>query len=114
MIYYKNGAKLMRPVSSREEYVGLRNKPANVEYTAAARLGNPEAKRRMLQFNYSCLPADGGKLKGTKIVSNSVGMDIDLKPTPDPSLGREVRPTPAPSLGRGDLAASSLGVVNVE
>ena len=87
-IYYKNGAKLMRPVSSREEYVGLRNKPANVEYTAAARLGNPEAKRRMLQFNYSCLPADENKLKGATTPSNSVGMDIDLRPTPNPSLGR--------------------------
>ena len=102
LVYYKNGAKLMRPITNREEYIALRNKPANVEYTAAARLGNPEAKRRMLQFNYSCLPADGGKLKGTKIVSNSVGMDIDLKPTPNPSLGREVRPTPDPSLGRGE------------
>ena len=78
LIYYKNGAKLMRPVSSREEYVGLRNKPANVEYTAAARLGNPEAKRRMLQFNYSCLPTAENKLKGATTPSNSVGMDIDF------------------------------------
>ena len=102
LVYYKNGAKLMRPITNREEYIALRNKPANVEYTAAARLGNPEAKRRMLQFNYSCLPGADGKLKGTKTVSNSVGMDIDLKPTPNPSLGREVRPTPDPSLGRGE------------
>ena len=74
---------MMRPITNREEYNALRNKPANVEYTAAARMGNPEAKRRMLQFNYSCLPTDG-KLKGTKIVSNSVGMDIDLAPSNSP------------------------------
>lgn len=69
---------MMRPVSNREEYVGLRNKPANVEHTKLARMGNPEAKRKMLQFCYSCLPAEGGKLKGSKTPSNSVGMDIDF------------------------------------
>lgn len=78
LIFYKNGAKMMRPVSNREEYVGLRNKPANVEHTKLARMGNPEAKRKMLQFCYSCLPAEGGKLKGSKTPSNSVGMDIDF------------------------------------
>ena len=78
LVYYKNGAKMMRPITTREEYITLRNKPSNIDYTAAARMGNPEAKRRMLQFNYSCLPADGGKLKGAKTVSNSVGMDIDF------------------------------------
>ena len=45
LIYYKNGAKMMRPISNREEYVGLRNKPANVDYTKQARLGNLEAIR---------------------------------------------------------------------
>ena len=69
---------MMRAITSREEYIELRNKPSNVEYTSAARLGNPEAKRRMIQFNYSCLPAEGGKLKGAKTISNSVGMDIDF------------------------------------
>ena len=78
LVYYKNGSKLMRPITTREEYIALRNKPSNVDYIAAARMGNPEAKCRMLQFNYSCLPADGGKLKGAKTVSNSVGMDIDF------------------------------------
>ena len=84
LVYYKNGAKMMRPITNRDEYIALRNKPSNVDYTAAARMGNPEAKRRMLQFNYSCLPGADGKLKGTKIVSNSVGMDIDLAPSNSP------------------------------
>ena len=69
---------MMRPISNREEYVGLRNNPANVENTKLARMGNPEAKRKMLQFCYSCMPAEGGKLKGSKTPSNSVGMDIDF------------------------------------
>ena len=78
LVYYKNGAKMMRPITNREEYIALRNKPSNVDYTNAARMGNPEAKRRMLQFCYSCLPGADGKLKGAKTASNSVGMDIDF------------------------------------
>ena len=32
-------------------------------------------------MNYSCLPAEGGLLKGAKRCSNSVGMDLDFDPT---------------------------------
>ncbi|MDO4197218.1 MAG: hypothetical protein Q4D33_13850, partial [Prevotellaceae bacterium] len=34
-------------------------------------------KRRLLQFNYSCIPFDNGRLKGCSLMSSSVGMDID-------------------------------------
>ena len=35
------------------------------------------AKRKLVQFNYSCLPTKDGCLKGAKRLSKSVGMDID-------------------------------------
>ena len=35
------------------------------------------AKRKLVQFNYSCLPTEDGCLKGAKRLSKSVGMDID-------------------------------------
>ena len=35
------------------------------------------AKRKLVQFNYSCLPTEGGWLKGATRLSKSVGMDID-------------------------------------
>ena len=35
------------------------------------------AKRKLVQFNYSCLPTEDGGLKGAKRLSKSVGMDID-------------------------------------
>src|SRR5574344_2923623 len=68
----------MRPINTFKEYAAIRNSAKNRRNTKAAREGNDEAKRKMVQFCYSCLPNDAGTLKGTKIVSNSVGMDIDF------------------------------------
>ncbi|MGM9702205.1 MAG: hypothetical protein ACI3YZ_01425, partial [Prevotella sp.] len=72
----------------REEYLRLRNSGKQIANVREARNGNKKAKEDLVQMNYSCLPAEGGFLKGAKEQSNSVGMDIDLRPTPDPSLGR--------------------------
>ena len=75
IIYYKDGAKMMRPVRNREEYVALRDSEQN----------RRAEKRHMVQMNYSCLPnaVEGmpegcGYLKGATQMSNTVGMDIDL------------------------------------
>ncbi|MGM9698724.1 MAG: hypothetical protein ACI3Y0_08775 [Prevotella sp.] len=106
-IKFSKGRKTMHLVKSREEYLRLRDGGNQIANVSKARNGNEEAKRKLVQMNYSCLPAPGGFLKGAKRESNSVGMDIDLKPTPNHSLGRgeEVKPTPDPSLGRGEEAA---------
>ena len=77
-VTYKNNKKYMRPVNSFAEFAKIRNTRENRRYTKAAREGNPEAKRRMVQMCYSCLPNDDGSLRGTKRVSNSVGMDVDF------------------------------------
>ena len=77
-IYYDGGAKKMRPINNFKEYAAIRNSTKNRRNTKLAREGNDEAKRHMVQFCYSCLPNDDGTLKGSKRVSNSVGMDIDF------------------------------------
>ena len=77
-IYYDGGAKKMRPINNFKEYAAIRNSTKNRRNTKLAREGNDEAKRKMVQFCYSCLPNDDGTLKGSKRVSNSVGMDIDF------------------------------------
>ena len=77
-IYYDGGAKKMRPINNFEEYAAIRNSAKNRRNTKLAREGNDEAKRKMVQFCYSCLPNDDGTLKGSKLMSNSVGMDIDF------------------------------------
>ena len=76
-IIYQNGAKMMRPVQSRAEYLALRNTPKQKATLDAVRIGNEDGKRHLVQMNYSCLPNDDGTLKGTTRMSATVGMDID-------------------------------------
>lgn len=96
VIYYEKGAKMMRPVLTREEYLSIRNSETN----------RHADKKHMVQMNYSCLPVgthaedakgasqriissnklfakenEGSKvglLKGATQPSNSVGMDVDF------------------------------------
>lgn len=79
LIYYQNGAKYMRPVSSEEELRQLRSSERQQQLVAQARGGSQEAKRKLLQFNYSCLPNEDGSLKSSTRLSGSVGMDIDIQ-----------------------------------
>ena len=77
-IYKGNGgAKMMRPVHTREEYLALRNGGFQQENVARIRQGDEALKSSLVQMNYSCLPNDDGTLKGSKTMSTTVGMDID-------------------------------------
>ena len=80
MIYYKDGAKMMRPVHSREEYLALRNGGEQQQLVQRIRGGEDGLKASLVQMNYSCLPNDDGTLKGSKRMSTTVGMDIDHIP----------------------------------
>jgi len=82
MIYYKDGAKMMRPIHTREEYLQLRNSGEQQQLVARIRNGEEGLKHKLLQMNYSCLPNDDGSLKGSTRMSTTVGMDIDHL-TPD-------------------------------
>ena len=77
-IYKGNGgAKMMRPVLTREEYLRLRNGGFQRENVARIRQGDEALKTSLVQMNYSCLPNEDGTLKGSKRMSSTVGMDID-------------------------------------
>lgn len=81
LITYQDGHKVARPVTSREEYLALRDSEAQIQNLAKARRGNDAAKRRLVQMNYSCMPNADGTLKGAKQMTTTVGMDVDgLKP----------------------------------
>ena len=81
IIYYKDGAKMMRPVLTREEYLALRGSSKQKAILKAIRKGDVSKKYKLEQMNYSCLPNEDGTLKGSKRMSTSVGMDIDhIKP----------------------------------
>ena len=78
LIFVQGGKKLARPVTSREEYLALRGSGAQQANLRLARAGNDAAKRRLVQFNYSCVSDENGALKGCKTPSATVGMDLDL------------------------------------
>ena len=77
VIYYKDGAKMMRPILTRESYMMLRGSKKQKATLAAVREGDEGQKTKLLQMNYSCLPNEDGTLKGSTRMSKSVGMDID-------------------------------------
>ena len=77
LITYKGGAKVMRPILTREEYLALRGTNKQKAILNAVRKGDEQMKHRLLQMNYSCLPNLDSSLKGSTRMSTSVGMDID-------------------------------------
>ena len=82
LIYYQQGHKMMEAVETEEAYRRYRDSQAQQRWVETIRHPKPEtdvsaAKRKLVQFNYSCLPTEDGCLKGAKRLSKSVGMDID-------------------------------------
>ena len=79
-IYKGNGgAKFMRPIHNREEYLNSRNTDRQRQTLKTIREQDATQKNQLVQMNYSCLPNPDGSLKGSKTASGSVGMDIDFK-----------------------------------
>ena len=67
----------MRPILTREEYLTLRNGGEQASLVSRIRNGEEKLKNQLVEMNYSCLPNEDGSLKGSKTMSNTVGMDID-------------------------------------
>ena len=85
VINYQDGAKMMRPVLTREEYLALRGTEKQKAILKTVREGDERQKHRLIQMNYSCLPNEDSSLKGSTTMSTSVGMDIDFKAPEDMS-----------------------------
>ena len=80
VIYYQQGHKMMKAVETEEAY--RRDSQTQVRNLTLIRHPQEDtdvaaAKRKLVQFNYSCLPTEDGCLKGATRLSKSVGMDID-------------------------------------
>lgn len=99
VIYYEGGAKKMRPILTEEEYRQLRDSEHNKKAD----------KKHMVQMNYSCLPNEGGKLRGSKRISKSVGMDIDFCPD-DADYEKKMADVPALILSK----KKDLGLLMLE
>ena len=72
-----DGGSVMLPITSRKQYLKLRDSATQKRTVKAVRENEADVKSDLIQMNYSCLPNPDGTLKGTKTKSNSVGMDID-------------------------------------
>ena len=82
VIYYQQGHKMMKAVETEEAYRRYRDSQTQVRNLRLIRHPQEDtdvaaAKRKLVQFNYSCLPTEDGCLKGATRLSKSVGMDID-------------------------------------
>ena len=82
VIYYQQGHKMMKAVETEEAYRRYRDSQTQVRNLTLIRHPQEDtdvaaAKRKLMQFNYSCLPTEDGCLKGATRLSKSVGMDID-------------------------------------
>lgn len=99
VIYYEGGAKKMRPILTEEEYRQLRDSEHNKKAD----------KKHMIQMNYSCLPNEDGKLRGSKRISKSVGMDIDFCPD-DADYEKKMEVVPALILSK----KKDLGLLMLE
>ena len=75
----EGGAKFMRPIHTREEYLSRRNTAEQRLTLKAARQEDERRKNDLIQMNYSCLPNEDGSLKGSTQMTTTVGMDIDYK-----------------------------------
>ena len=76
LIKVEKGHKVARSITSEEEYKRLRNSSYQLANLRLARSGNSEAKRRLIQFNYSGYYPNG-LVKGNKLPSQAFGFDVD-------------------------------------
>ena len=118
-IQYVQGAKMMRPVQSKEEYLKLRDSYRQKWLVSEIRKGKKDGskskeeidkmKRQLIQFNYSCIPGEDGHLKGVKTPSMSFGMDIDFDPE-DPDYEKKMAEVPRVVMEKKD----ELGLLMME
>ena len=73
-----SGHKVARRVNNREEYFQLRNTEANRRNFLAARSGDQQAKKQLVQFNYNDTLPDG-VLKGCRHSASTLPHDIDCQ-----------------------------------
>ena len=100
---------MMRPVTTRAEYMALRGSNEQQQLMTAIRNGNESLKHRLVQMNYSCLPNADGTLRGSTHMSNTVGMDIDhLKAEEMPTVRDRILDK-KDELGLGMLEESARG-----
>lgn len=106
LIFMKDGAKMTRPVLSREEYFKLRNTPENAKSFYDARGGDEQAKAAQVQFCYNDLLPDG-VLKGCCHPSSTFAHDIDCDSQEEQARIRDVLLEKKDEIGLLELSGSA-------
>lgn len=89
VIFYENGAKMMRPVLTAAEYRNLRNSNYQKRLVAGIRKGDAKQKMRLLQMNYSCMPSNaaaGNAAAGNAATGNAPAGNAPTGNATTPSL----------------------------
>ena len=89
VIFYENGAKMMRPVLTAAEYRNLRNSNYQKRLVAGIRKGDAKQKMRLLQMNYSCMPSNaaaGNAAAGNAAAGNAAAVNAAAGNATTPSL----------------------------
>ena len=89
VIFYENGAKMMRPVLTAAEYRNLRNSNYQKRLVAGIRKGDAKQKMRLLQMNYSCMPSNaaaGNAAAGKAAAGNTAAGNAPTGNATTPSL----------------------------
>lgn len=89
VIFYENGAKMMRPVLTAAEYRNLRNSNYQKRLVAGIRKGDAKQKMRLLQMNYSCMPSNtaaGNAAAGNTAAGNTAAGNAPTGNATTPSL----------------------------
>ena len=76
LIKIEKRRKVARPVTTEAEYRLLRNNATQIANLQKARQGDADAKRRLIQFNYSGHYPQGF-VKGNRLPSQAFGFDVD-------------------------------------
>ena len=106
IVFLKDGAKMTRPVLTREEYLSLRNTPENAKHFYDARGGDVQAKGSQVQFCYNDLLPDG-VLKGCCHPSSTFAHDIDCENEQEQARIREVLMAKKDEIGLLELSGSA-------
>ena len=104
-----DGAKIMTPITCRKDYIGERSTSHQKKTVKVVRTEEESKKTTLLQMCYSCLPNEDGTLKGSKTMSNSVGMDVDHIAPEDMEKVKENILSKAKELGLLMLELSARG-----
>jgi len=104
------GAKFMRPIRTREEYLNRRDTELQRQTVKTVHEQDATKKNLLVQMNYSCLPNADGSLKGSKTMSTTIGMDIDHIPAEDMPKVRDCILAKQQELGLLMLEESARGL----